>query len=116
MYKYIAIGLTLFNKALAKPVTELVPSLPEMETFPYAVYSGFVALPGTTKENHYLLVESQGDWATDPLLIWFNGGPGCSSLLGWATENGPWSMAAGGTSFEKNPHSWNTKANVLYIE
>ena len=93
-----------------------MPSLPEMETFPFNVYSGYVSLPGTSKENHYLLVESQNDWSTDPLVIWFNGGPGCSSMLGWATENGPWSMPAGGTTFEKNPYSWNKMANVLYIE
>ena len=99
-----------------KPEADRVLSLPEMETFPHGYYSGYVALNGTTKNIHYVLVESRNDWTTDPLVIWFNGGPGCSSMLGWGTENGPWVMKTFGTTFERNPYSWNNKANVLYID
>ena len=65
---------------------------------------------------HYLFVESQADPSTDPLLIWFNGGPGCSSMLGWSQEHGPYVIESGDTTFHKNEWSWNTNANVLYIE
>jgi len=44
---------------------------------------------------HYMFVESQNDPATDPLIIWFNGGPGCCSMIGWAQEHGPWVMKNG---------------------
>ena len=80
------------------------------------MYSGFITLGNTTKMLHYLLVESANDWSTDPLIIWFNGGPGCSSLGGFATENGPYIMRGGETVFSKNEHSWNNNANVLYVE
>ena len=53
---------------------------------------------------------------TDPLVIWTNGGPGCSSLLGFATENGPYQMLDNTTTFVENPYSWNKNASVLYIE
>ena len=87
-----------------------------METFPFAVYSGYVSIPGTNKENHYLLVESQNDWATDPLIIWFNGGPGCSSMLAFMQENGPYSQDDATGDLVKNEYSWNREASVLYIE
>jgi len=100
-----------------KPVGDFVKALPEMEDFPYGVYSGYVSLPNTTnKEIYYLLTESQNDWRSDPLLIWINGGPGCSSLIGWATENGPWIIYEGETTFSENDYAWNKNASVLYFD
>jgi len=108
--------LGLITKSNAKPAEELVTSLPQMETFAYGVYSGFIDIKDTSKSLHYLLAESQGDWEKDPLIIWTNGGPGCSSLLAFTTENGPFTMLDNTTTFVKNDYSWNKNANVLYIE
>ena len=54
-----------------------------------------------------------------PLVVWFNGGPGCSSLVGMLFENGPFALdcdANGGFVRTANPHSWHHEANVLYLE
>ena len=50
-----------------------------------------------------------------PLVIWLNGGPGSSSMFGLAYENGPFLVDIEGNS-SLNPHSWNTKANILYVD
>merc|ERR1712232_826004 len=47
-------------------------------------------------------------------VMWLNGGPGCSSLMGMLTENGPCTVSANGTV--ANPHSWHQKANVIWVD
>ena len=54
---------------------------------PTASYSGYLNV-SNSKALHYVFLTSQNTTA-DPVLIWFNGGPGCSSLLGLFQENGP---------------------------
>ncbi len=63
-----------------------------------------------------VLVESDRDSDSDPLLIWTNGGPGCSSLSGFINEHGPYLIPQGESNLKKNLYSWNKNANVLYIE
>jgi carboxypeptidase C (cathepsin A) len=64
-----------------------------------------------------MLAESQNDSKNDPLVIWFNGGPGCSSLLGFFQENGPVRVDPEiNPTHQVNEYSWNKNANMLYIE
>ena len=44
-----------------------------------------------------------------------SGGPGCSGLLGFGTEHGPFHIDGTGT-LTPNQYSWNRIANMLYIE
>ncbi|KAJ7986176.1 hypothetical protein DPEC_G00348060 [Dallia pectoralis] len=81
----------------------------------YRQWSGHLkASPG--KFLHYWFVASQRDPLTDPLVLWLNGGPGCSSLDGFLSENGPFHVNDDGETLYENTFSWNRIANVLYLE
>jgi len=109
--------LALLGMTQALPMDEKVDQLPGMDPFDkYGVFSGYVALPNTQKQIHYLFVQSAQDTYNDPLVIWFNGGPGCSSMLAFMQENGPYSINDDGETFTASDYSWNREANVLYIE
>jgi hypothetical protein len=81
-------------------------------------YSGYLDIPGEGNivyHMHYFYFPSQGNASSDPLLFWFNGGPGCSSLLGALYEHGPFLVNDAFASLMNNPWSWNKKASVVYI-
>ncbi|CAI5454236.1 unnamed protein product [Caenorhabditis angaria] len=90
-----------------------LPGLPTDMTFKQ--YSGFLdGLKG--HKLHYWLIESENDPANDPLLLWLNGGPGASSLMGLFQENGPFRVSKDGSTLSRNPYSWNKFANILFLE
>lgn len=78
-------------------------------------YSGFFQV-SDTHFLHYWFVESQNDATTDPLIFWFNGGPGCSSLDGLLNEMGPYVVNYDGKTLRENEFAWNKNASVVYIE
>jgi carboxypeptidase C (cathepsin A) len=65
---------------------------------------------------HYFYFPSQNKLDTDPLLFWFNGGPGCSSLLGALYEHGPFLVNDAFGIYMNNTYAWNKNASVVYIE
>jgi hypothetical protein len=50
-----------------------------------------------------------------PLIAWFNGGPGCSSLWGMFFENGPYTLNAS-LALLPNPNTWAGIGHMLYID
>ncbi|XP_030621513.1 lysosomal protective protein isoform X2 [Chanos chanos] len=93
-----------------------VVHLPGMSFKPnYRQWSGYLKA-GAGKFFHYWFVTSQRDPLKDPLLLWLNGGPGCSSLDGFLSENGPFHVNNDGATLYENEFSWNKIANVLYLE
>jgi cathepsin A (carboxypeptidase C) len=77
-------------------------------------HSGLLDAGNDTK-YFFWLFESRSSPSTDPLVIWLTGGPGCSSTLALLAENGPCTLDGGGKT-TPNPHSWNSRANVLWLD
>ena len=52
--------------------------------------------PAFNRHIFYWFVESQTSPSTAPLIWWTNGGPGCSGLAGFLTEQGPFRVGING--------------------
>lgn len=92
-----------------------VKGLPGAPPVNFKQFSGYVNI-GERGSLFYWYVESQSATPeSDPVLLWTNGGPGCSGLIGFLTENGPFRPTANGT-LSLNPAAWNQLANMVYIE
>ena len=95
---------------------DLVTSLPQMPDLSFGYYSGYVPIDGTEKQLHYVATLSMNDPLNDPVVFWYNGGPGCSSMLGLLQENGPYIIDNFETEFKVNNYTWNKGANLIFIE
>ena len=83
-------------------------------SLPFHHYAGYMTLP-TGEDLFYWYAESRGNPKTDPLVLWLNGGPGCSSLGGFFTENGPFYVNRN-LSVGLNPYAWNRHVNMVWLE
>uniref|UniRef100_A0A2N9HTQ7 Carboxypeptidase n=1 Tax=Fagus sylvatica TaxID=28930 RepID=A0A2N9HTQ7_FAGSY len=122
----VAVLLLLLTIKLSQsaPDSALITQLPGFTaTFPSKHYSGYV----TIGENHdgknlfYYFVESEGNPSKDPVVLWLNGGPGCSSFDGFVYEHGPFNFEAAKTEgglpqLHLNPYSWSKVSNVIYLD
>jgi len=79
-------------------------------------HSGYFSFEGGRKQYFFWMFESRSDPANDPTVMWLTGGPGCSSMTGLLFENGPCKVSADGKSTTVNPYSWNTRANVMWVD
>ncbi|PRQ46074.1 putative carboxypeptidase D [Rosa chinensis] len=84
----------------------------------FAHYAGYVNVNEEAgRALFYWFVEAAEDPASKPLVLWLNGGPGCSSIAyGMAEEVGPFHIHADGKTLYLNPYSWNQVANILFID
>ncbi|KAL6854288.1 hypothetical protein ACP4OV_019191 [Aristida adscensionis] len=107
----------------AAPQGALVTRLPGFDgAFPSKHYAGYV----TVDEKHgrnlfYYVVESERDPGKDPVVLWLNGGPGCSSFDGFVYEHGPFNFESGGSvkslpKLHLNPYSWSKVSTVIYLD
>ncbi|CAA7408098.1 unnamed protein product [Spirodela intermedia] len=95
-----------------------IKSLPGQPPVSFAQFSGYVTVHEKNgRALFYWLTEAAGDAARKPLVLWLNGGPGCSSVAYGASEEiGPFRINRTGSSLFLNKYSWNREANLLFLE
>src|SRR3989338_9848184 len=104
----------------------LITSLPGQDFVPsFQQYSGYITVDAKMGKNlFYWFQLSQNNPSTDPVVLWLNGGPGCSSIGGGAMEeNGAYrpifNVTNDGTKqvgVTYNPWTWNQAANVIFLD
>jgi carboxypeptidase D len=121
--------------ALIATATSLQPqdykvSLKERFNVDDDLYAGFMPIKLEPKVNHegnfFFWLAKQRNLNQDQpgkrkLVVWLNGGPGCSSMVGMMWENGPFTIHdhpynPSDYKLERNPYSWNEVADVVFVE
>lgn len=102
------------------PLAGSSPAFPQ-EALP--TKSGYLPVNSTTGSAiFYAFYEAQNPISTPahtPILIWLQGGPGCSSMIGNFFELGPWRVSSSGgkqISLVPNPGAWNKKFGLLFLD
>ncbi|KAK1934562.1 Serine carboxypeptidase-like 26 [Phytophthora citrophthora] len=113
--QFLVGALAMASVSAVRNEDALVTDLPGLaHNLSFKHYAGHLELEKKEK-LFYWYTESQSDPENDPIVLWLNGGPGCSSLGGLFTENGPF-VVQDDLSIKVNRYSWNRKANMVWLE
>ncbi|XP_020204826.1 serine carboxypeptidase II-2 [Cajanus cajan] len=84
----------------------------------FAHYSGYITVNEKSERTlFYWFIEALEDPLSKPLVLWLNGGPGCSSIaFGQSEEIGPFHIKSDANTLFLNPYSWNRVANILFLD
>ncbi|XP_056210992.1 lysosomal protective protein [Falco biarmicus] len=109
----LLLGLGLSRAAPRGHEVTFLPGLAKQPSFRH--FSGYLCA-GPGQHLHYWFVEAQSNPQSSPLVLWLNGGPGCSSMEGFLKEHGPFLIQPDGVTLKYNDYAWNKIANMLYLE
>ncbi|GJN05737.1 hypothetical protein PR202_ga23398 [Eleusine coracana subsp. coracana] len=116
-------ALSCFAPAAAKTTAaaeaDRIASLPGQPPVNFSMYSGYITVDvAAGRALFYWLIEAAGVPAESaPLVLWLNGGPGCSSVgYGASEELGAFRINADGKTLSLNAYPWNKVANMLFLD
>ncbi|XVE60954.1 hypothetical protein DITRI_Ditri06bG0002300 [Diplodiscus trichospermus] len=97
-------------------LADKIVALPGQPKVSFQHFSGYITVDEKQQRAlFYYFVEAETLPDSKPLVLWLNGGPGCSSIgAGAFIEHGP--FKPNGVTLTKNEYSWNKEANILYLE
>jgi len=97
-----------------------IKSLPGLSDQPcFKTFTGYLPVGGDAsrkkKNLFHWYVEATSEPELKPIVLWLNGGPGCSSLGGMWGELGPYVLDKD-LNISLNPYAWNKVANMIFVE
>ncbi|KAF3772857.1 Serine carboxypeptidase-like 45 [Nymphaea thermarum] len=112
----LLLHLSLPTEVCSSATSDRITRLPGQPPVDFQQFAGYITVDRKGERAlFYYFVEAETEPSSKPLVIWFNGGPGCSSVgVGAFSENGPFRPS--GNILVRNEYSWNTEANMLYVE
>uniref|UniRef100_A0A0E0HE26 carboxypeptidase D n=1 Tax=Oryza nivara TaxID=4536 RepID=A0A0E0HE26_ORYNI len=117
----LACGLRSSSSAAAAAsglAGERVTYLPGQPPVDFDMYSGYVTVDKRAGRSlFYWLQEAPAAAQPAPLVLWLNGGPGCSSVAYGASEElGAFRIRPDGATLFLNDYRWNKVANILFLD
>ena len=92
-------------------------SLPDIDFDLGESYSGLLPIGNSNDSSLFFwFFPSEDEDADKEIVIWFTGGPGCSSMSGLFEENGPVTWMPGSYKPIKNSWSWHKLSNVVWVD
>ncbi|XP_019264206.1 PREDICTED: serine carboxypeptidase-like 10 isoform X2 [Nicotiana attenuata] len=89
---------------------------------PFELETGYIGVGEADEvQLYYYFVKSQSNPKVDPLILWFTGGPGCSTLNAIALQLGPMMFddrEYNGSlpTLSSNPYAYTKVANVIFVD
>nr|XP_023905717.1 serine carboxypeptidase-like 18 isoform X2 [Quercus suber] len=117
MYLLLLLLVSGTRTAVSHWIVKTLPGFPG--ELPFKLETGYISVGEV--EFFYYFVESEGNPGADPLLLYINGGPGCSALNGLLYQIGPLKFNItdynwGLPTLIYEPNTWTKTANVLFLD
>ncbi|XP_050262071.1 serine carboxypeptidase-like 7 isoform X1 [Quercus robur] len=117
LYLLLLLLVSGTRTAVSHWIVKTLPGFPG--ELPFKLETGYISVGEV--EFFYYFVESEGNPGADPLLLYINGGPGCSALNGFLYQIGPLKFnitdyTGGLPTLIYEPNTWTKTANVLFLD
>ncbi|KAJ7961688.1 Carboxypeptidase [Quillaja saponaria] len=123
LYTIIVYIFFCFVLTQSAPESALIKEIPGFSgVLPSKHYAGYVTVDESHGRNlYYYFIASERNPSEDPLVLWLNGGPGCSSFDGFIYEHGPFNFEKAKTDeslpqLHLNLYSWSKVSNIIYLD